>query len=146
MPSDSLAEKVKNNVMREASIKYQNTIIKQNTDDRTRCIEERVEVFEQKVTADMNQARDEDSKVMAAKINEAVASSIVNVTNSATDNRIDDLERVVRMNELDLKKEGRILRYNTNRGRVVIKVEVVKDPHEVYQSYGAYAFTKKHVG
>lgn len=80
----------------EKSCMEQIDIYKQGTNDRVRCTEKRMEEFEQQVCIDMNKARDEDYKALESKIGELVA----NATGSVSENRIDELERLVRTNEL----------------------------------------------
>lgn len=75
-------------------------VYKQGTNDRVRRIEKRMEDFEHQVCVDMNTARDEDNKVLDSKIGELVATSVANATGPVSENRIDELERLVRTNEL----------------------------------------------
>lgn len=75
-------------------------VYKQGTTDRVRRIEKRMEEFEQQVCIDMNSARDEDKIALDAKIGDLVATSVVNATGFVSENRIDELERLVRTNEL----------------------------------------------
>lgn len=68
------------------------------TDDCVGGIEKRMEDFVQQVSADIVSVIDD--KLTDAKIHQVVSTSIANVTNFVSENRIDELERAVRMNEL----------------------------------------------
>lgn len=72
----------------------------QGTTDRVCNIERRMEDFIQQVSSDMSAVKDGNCSVLDRKIKDVVAASIADTTSGETDNRVDQLERQIRMNEL----------------------------------------------
>lgn len=73
---------------------------KQGSNDRVHRIEKRMENFEQRMTIDMNETREENCKIIEQKTNDTVSSSIASSSIGISENRLDQLERQMRMNEL----------------------------------------------
>lgn len=86
----------------EKNIMEQVTEYKQGTTARVVRVEKRMDNFLHQFTIDKNAEREEDSKIIDQKINDAVTTSLANATSNATDSRIDQLERQIRINELVL--------------------------------------------
>lgn len=84
----------------EKNIMEQVDFYKEGTNARCERMERKMENFEQQVIIDVNTATDENLRRIDEKVNECVAASMANATGVITDERIDQLERQVRMNEL----------------------------------------------